>query len=86
MNDNQESVVEKKFIRRLTKAITLTFKETGQEDKMMKIVPGSKLARYESAIQELLGNYTRLYVVEEGVQKNIVTILPKEDMVVYVER
>ena len=86
VNDNQESVVEKKFIRRLTKAITLTFKETGQEDKMMKIVPGSKLARYESAIQELLGNYTRLYVVEEGVQKNIVTILPKEDMVVYVER
>lgn len=85
-DENQVEVVEKYFIRRLTKSITITFNDNGNTDKTMKIIPGSKLSRYESEIKQLLGEYKSLYVMSGDVRQEIVTVLPKEDTVIYVER
>lgn len=83
--------ITKTIYRRYTKAIELTFvtvDETGtpigEESKILKVIPGSSLIRYQEEIEKLVGAYSRMYIKDGESAIDIVSKLPSVNSTIYV--
>ena len=87
LNSSHDSIPELTLYRKMTKAITLTFKEESTLATIgtLSVIPGGQTIDYASEIATLCGSYTSL-IVNDGTSAVLGNILPSSDCEILVKR
>jgi hypothetical protein len=87
LHSSHTSIPELMLYRKMTKAITLTFKEesTSEIIGVLNVIPGSKTNDYIAEITSLCGSFTSL-ILDDGLSSILGNTLPDSDCSILVRR